>query len=176
FQDGDQVPADLRVVAAYNLQVDNSALTGESEAQERGVELEASGLATESVAPATPSNRGAGEPAGDAVAIAIKTAPSGPRTPAIEASNLLFFSTIVVSGHGRGVVVGTGDNTVMGQIAGLTSDAGASRDATPPLIREIGLFIRYVSIVAILLGLAFLGLGIGLGVQKPVQSIVFCIS
>ncbi|GFH32397.1 cation_ATPase_N domain-containing protein, partial [Haematococcus lacustris] len=118
FQDGDQVPADLRVVAAYNLQVDNSALTGESEAQERGVELEASGLATESVAPATPSNRGAGEPAGDAVAIAIKSAPSGPRTPAIEASNLLFFSTIVVSGHVLVLVVVPMHSVAAGAIRG----------------------------------------------------------
>ncbi len=40
----------------------------------------------------------------------------GPQIPAIEATNLLFYSTIVASGHGRGIVIGTGDNTVMGQV------------------------------------------------------------
>ncbi len=33
IQDGDQVPADMRVVSAIDLKVDNSSLTGESEAQ-----------------------------------------------------------------------------------------------------------------------------------------------
>ncbi|KXZ41630.1 hypothetical protein GPECTOR_353g109 [Gonium pectorale] len=39
FQEGDQVPADVRVIDSYNLKVDNSALTGESEACERGSHL-----------------------------------------------------------------------------------------------------------------------------------------
>jgi magnesium-transporting ATPase (P-type) len=38
-------------------------------------------------------------------------------TPAVEAPNLAFFSTTVVAGHGSGIVIGTGNNTVMGQIA-----------------------------------------------------------
>mmetsp|Transcript_18105 Transcript_18105/g.45586 ORF Transcript_18105/g.45586 Transcript_18105/m.45586 type:complete len:1179 (-) Transcript_18105:1049-4585(-) len=145
FQDGDQVPADLRVVDAYNLKVDNSSLTGESEAQDRTVEL-----------------------------LIPHGHKEGAKVPAIEASNLMFFSTIIVSGHGTGVVVGTGDNTVMGQIAGLTAESGG--ESTPPLIREINAFIKWVSIVAILLGLTFLGVGLGLGIQTVVQSLVYCIS
>ena len=35
FTDGDQVPADIRVVKCNDLKVDNSSLTGESEPQER---------------------------------------------------------------------------------------------------------------------------------------------
>ncbi len=45
-----------------------------------------------------------------------EAAPRKKGTPAIEASNLLFYSTIIASGHGRGIVIGTGDNTVMGQV------------------------------------------------------------
>lgn len=144
FQEGDQVPADVRVTEAYNLKVDNSSLTGESEALERKPELE--------------------EVHGH----------SG-KTPAVEATNLLFFSTIITSGHGKGIVVGTGDNTFMGQIAGLTGESGTG-DTTPPLIREVNTFIKYVSVIAILLGITFLGVGIGLGVQTVVQALVFCIS
>lgn len=35
---GDRIPADLRIIRANGLKVDNSSLTGESEAQPRGVE------------------------------------------------------------------------------------------------------------------------------------------
>ena len=35
---GDRIPADLRILRANGLKVDNSSLTGESEAQPRGVE------------------------------------------------------------------------------------------------------------------------------------------
>ena len=39
-------------------------------------------------------------------------------TQPLEANNLIFYTTIVVGGSGRGVVIGTGDSTVIGQIAG----------------------------------------------------------
>jgi magnesium-transporting ATPase (P-type) len=46
-------------------------------------------------------------------------------TPAaVEAPNLAFFSTTVVGGHGTGIVIGTGSNTVMGQIASGWRQAG----------------------------------------------------
>ncbi len=46
-------------------------------------------------------------------------------TPAaVEAPNLAFFSTTVVGGHGTGIVIGTGSNTVMGQIASGWRRAG----------------------------------------------------
>ncbi|CAG8505097.1 15190_t:CDS:2 [Racocetra fulgida] len=39
----------------------------------------------------------------------------------LEASNLCFYGTLVVSGEGYGIVIRTGDHTVLGQIAGLTA-------------------------------------------------------
>lgn len=35
---GDRIPADMRIIRAHGLKVDNSSLTGESEAQARGIE------------------------------------------------------------------------------------------------------------------------------------------
>ena len=35
---GDRIPADMRIIRANGLKVDNSSLTGESEAQARGIE------------------------------------------------------------------------------------------------------------------------------------------
>lgn len=39
LNDGDQVPADIRILSSTDMKVDNSSLTGESEAQERSPEL-----------------------------------------------------------------------------------------------------------------------------------------
>ena len=53
----------------------------------------------------------------------------------LEAKNIAFFSTSCVDGSGVGVVIATGDNTVMGKIAKLvrvTSDWG-EHSLTPPL-------------------------------------------
>lgn len=83
-----QVPADVRVIAATDLKVDNSSLTGESEPQSRVPDAEKT----------TDEN-------------------GNPKfVPPIEAANLVFYTTIISSGSGRGIVVGTGDRTVMGQI------------------------------------------------------------
>ena len=35
---GDRIPADMRIIRAHGLKVDNSSLTGESEPQPRGIE------------------------------------------------------------------------------------------------------------------------------------------
>lgn len=41
---GDKTPADLLIFSSTDLKVDNSSLTGESEAQERGPNLRGTGL------------------------------------------------------------------------------------------------------------------------------------
>ncbi|KAG2438556.1 hypothetical protein HXX76_005107 [Chlamydomonas incerta] len=157
FQEGDQVPADIRVIDSYNLKVDNASLTGESEACERSAVL---------VAPAHGHGGGGGdvEEGGKARA----------KVPAIEATNLIFYTTMVANGHGRGIVVGTGDNTVMGQIAGLTGET--TGDSDPPIVREVNRFITIISGIAITIGVVFLGVGLGLGVMTVVQALVFAIS
>lgn len=142
FQEGDQVPADLRVIAATSLKVDNSSLTGESEAQDRLVDLQ------------TNEHEG------------------GRGVPAIEAQNLMFFSTIVTNGFGTGIVVGTGDNTVMGQIAGL---AGGTEAKETLIAKDIHRFIGIISVIAITLGVTFLIVGITTGTHSVVEGLVFAI-
>lgn len=39
----------------------------------------------------------------------------------METKNLAFFSTSAIEGTGRGVVIATGDRTLMGRIAGLAT-------------------------------------------------------
>lgn len=55
--------------------------------------------------------------------------PKNTQKNVFEAENILFNGTLVVSGEGYGIVVRTGDNTVLGQIAGLT--AGEAKGESP---------------------------------------------
>lgn len=121
LNDGDQVPADIRVMRSNELKVDNSSLTGESEPQDRTPALTR-------------------DAAGNLV------------TQPLEATNLCFYTTIINSGSGRGVVIGSGDRTVMGQIAGLATETSGEAS---PINKEIARFIGLISYVAITLGVVF---------------------
>jgi len=81
--------------------------------------------------------------------------PRGARSE-LEASNLVFMSTSVARGAGRGVVIRTGMNTRFGRIAGLTQEI-----ETPPspLQKEIAHVARLDFIAAIGVGVSFFAIG-----------------
>lgn len=81
-----------------------------------------------------------------------------PTRPAAEAGNLAFNSTLCISGEAWGVVIRTGDETFIGQIAGLT---GAANNIKSPLSIEIDAFVKYVSFIAISTAILFFIIGIG---------------
>eukprot|EP00854_Cymbomonas_tetramitiformis_P009461 gene9461-11212_t len=91
LSDGDQIPADVVVISANEMKVDNSSLTGEQEEQIRTgkVKYDADGKAKYI------------EP--------------------LEADNIAFSTTIVKTGSCVAIAIGIADNTQMGQIAGLTT-------------------------------------------------------
>ncbi|KAF9174778.1 hypothetical protein BGX21_009213 [Mortierella sp. AD011] len=74
----------------------------------------------------------------------------------LEARNLAFNGSLVVNGEGYGLVIRTGDNTVLGQIAGLTAgeDSGKS-----PLTREIDDFVKIIATIAIVTAVVFFLIG-----------------
>ncbi|KAG0304945.1 hypothetical protein BGZ98_004793 [Dissophora globulifera] len=74
----------------------------------------------------------------------------------LEARNLAFNGSLVVNGEGYGLVIRTGDNTVLGQIAGLTAgeDSGKS-----PLTREIDDFVKIIATIAITTAIIFFLIG-----------------
>ncbi|ERE72876.1 sodium/potassium-transporting ATPase subunit alpha-2-like isoform 1 [Cricetulus griseus] len=78
----------------------------------------------------------------------------------LETKNIIFFSTNCVEGTARGVVIATGDNTVMGRIASLTS--GLTMGQTPIAV-EIEHFIHLITAVAVFLGVSFFSLSLILG-------------
>lgn len=89
----------------------------------------------------------------------------------LESKNLAFFGTACTQGSGEGVVIFTGDKTVIGQIAHLAQSAEAGET---PLSIEIHRFIKIVSAVAIFLGVTFFLFGVGYG-YKFITNMVFAI-
>ncbi|KAI8903615.1 hypothetical protein EDD86DRAFT_272276 [Gorgonomyces haynaldii] len=70
----------------------------------------------------------------------------------LEATNIAFNGTLAVNGEGYGIVVRTGDNTVIGQIASLTANE-ERRDS--PMSQEITHFVHIIASVAAIVALIF---------------------
>ncbi|KAI6175742.1 Sodium/potassium-transporting ATPase subunit alpha [Aphelenchoides bicaudatus] len=130
---GDRIPADVRIIHAMGMKVDNSSLTGESEPQSRSPEC-------------TNENP-------------------------LETRNIAFFSTNCVEGTAKGVVILTGDRTVMGRIAHLAADLDSGMT---PIAREIEHFIHLITGVAVFLGVTFFIIAFILGYHW-LTAVVFLI-
>ncbi len=131
---GDLIPADMRVIeCSDNFNVDNAALTGESEPQKRRPEFT--------------------------------------HEDPLETQNLCFFGTQVPEGSCKGVVISTGDKTVMGRIAAL---AMSTTNEQTPINKEIHHFILIISAIAIFLGVLFFVLNILIGTPY-IENLVFMI-
>ncbi|KAJ3062448.1 hypothetical protein HDU98_001690 [Podochytrium sp. JEL0797] len=111
---GDKVPADLFIIGATELKVDNSSLTGEADPQER-------------------------------------TKKNSHHNP-LEATNLAFNSTLAVVGNGYGIVIRTGDDTVIGQIASMTAN---EERGDSPLSVEIDSFVKLIACIAAVTAIIF---------------------
>ncbi|KAG7088990.1 hypothetical protein E1B28_012936 [Marasmius oreades] len=120
---GDVVPADLRVLATTNLDIDEALLTGEALPVTKTLE---------SIKPTL-------SPSGDTVPI-----PVGDRT------NMAFASTSVVKGRGKGVVVATGMGTQVGGIATALQDKKKRKSGEG---KKVPLGKRFYETIMTLLGL-----------------------
>ncbi|XP_048881782.1 sodium/potassium-transporting ATPase subunit alpha-3b isoform X1 [Brienomyrus brachyistius] len=89
----------------------------------------------------------------------------------LETRNIAFFSTNCVEGTARGIVVCTGDRTVMGRIATLTSGLETGKT---PIAKEIEHFIHLITGVAVFLGISFFILSIVLG-YTWLEAVIFLI-
>ncbi|XP_062386759.1 sodium/potassium-transporting ATPase subunit alpha-2 isoform X2 [Sardina pilchardus] len=89
----------------------------------------------------------------------------------LETRNIGFFSTNCVEGTAHGIVIFTGDHTVMGRIATLAS--GLSVGQTP-INREIEHFIHIITGVAVFLGVSFFILAMILG-YTWLEAVIFLI-
>jgi cation-transporting ATPase F len=117
---GDHVSADLRLFQVWGLQIDESALTGESLPVHKHV---------------------------DALIL---------ETVLADRKNLAFAGTLVTRGQAEGVVWATGDQTEIGRIARLISEAV---DLSTPLTRKIAQFSRIL--LWLILGFAAFAFAVG---------------
>ncbi|XP_041067805.1 sodium/potassium-transporting ATPase subunit alpha [Carcharodon carcharias] len=89
----------------------------------------------------------------------------------LETRNIAFFSTNCVEGTARGIVICTGDRTVMGRIATLASGLEVGRT---PIAVEIEHFIHIITGVAVFLGVTFFILSLILG-YTWLEAVIFLI-
>lgn len=78
----------------------------------------------------------------------------------METSNLAFFGTYAIEGTGKGVVIRTGDKTVMGMTASLTNNI---KERPTVMAQEIKHFIIILVAYATCMGLVFFAVMIGIG-------------
>ncbi|XP_076182319.1 sodium/potassium-transporting ATPase subunit alpha [Ptiloglossa arizonensis] len=77
----------------------------------------------------------------------------------LETSNIAFFSSFAVDGKGKGIVIATGDRTMIGRLAGLTSQLIKTQT---PIAKEIRHFVQIIIIVSIMFGILFFALSLTL--------------
>ena len=130
LQSGDKVPADMRLLHSRELQIDESALTGESVPVSKAVSIQAHD------------------------------------TLLADRTNMLYSSTLVTYGTGRGVVVATGDDTEIGRISKLITSAEI---LATPLTRKIAKFSHILLFV--ILGLAAITFWVGLSHGSPLEDL-----
>ena len=127
---GNYVPADCRLIGSYNLQIEESSLTGET----------------------LPTSKQA-----DVILNA--------NTAIGDLKNMAFATTIVVNGHAEAVVVETGMNTKVGQIAGMIIE---NESPETPLQKKLGEVGKTLAITCMIIcGLIFL---IGIWKQIPITE------
>jgi sodium/potassium-transporting ATPase subunit alpha len=73
----------------------------------------------------------------------------------VEATNLAFGGTTVVSGEAYAIVIRCGDSTMLGKIAGLT----ATEKRKSPLTEEIDRLVRFITIASGVLAIGFFIIG-----------------
>lgn len=138
LESGNRVPADIRLLSAHGLEVDESLLTGES-------------LAT------TKDSEWVG--AGD--------------TTLADQINMTFAGSMVTRGRAKGVVVGTGLATQVGQLA---LDVLGSGGGKPPLLVRMERFTNYVAVGTLVAAVVIGGLGILMWRYTLVDTFFFVIA
>ncbi|KAL4249588.1 High affinity Ca2+/Mn2+ P-type ATPase-like protein [Abortiporus biennis] len=120
FSTGDRVPADVRLISAVDLEIDESSLTGETTARSKDVEtcpIPSSNSVGNGYAYAAANDHGNNSPFGHAsepVALADR-------------SCIGYMGTLVRNGRGSGVVIATGTQTEFGVIFSMMQDVEEKR-------------------------------------------------
>ena len=97
---------------------------------------------------------------GESVPVSKSPAAVDPDAVLGDQTSMLFSGTLVAAGTGRGVVVGTGAKTEIGRISGML---GAVEKLTTPLVRQMDIFARWLTVFILLVAASLLAYGYFVG-------------
>jgi Ca2+-transporting ATPase len=131
FHTGDRIPADVRITHAADLTIDESNLTGENEPVSKMPDAIA----------AASRNQRAGSPfyASEAAGTV------GADIRLNDQKNIAFMGTLVRSGYGQGIVIGTGGNTEFGAISASLGEIESPRTPLQLSMDRLGKELSYFS-------------------------------
>lgn len=89
-----------------------------------------------------------------ATVVAVHEAP-------LECRNVVFSSSLVMNGEGYGVVIKTGDHSMIGSIATLAAGSGVIEETL--LEKEVHRFVLVIAVIAVITAGALFGIGMGRG-------------
>lgn len=138
FSTGDRIPADIRITRASDLSIDESNLTGENEPA-----LKQSSVLERETASSRPS--GYGRPGSPASFASPATGTVGADIRLNEQVNIAFMGTLVRSGHGQGLVIGTGARTEFGGISASLQKIESPRTPLQQSMDKLGQELSYMS-------------------------------
>jgi P-type Ca2+ transporter type 2C len=163
FHTGDRIPADVRITHSADLSIDESNLTGENEPVSK----------ISGVLSAMPQlNGSASAPFSNGPGVL------GTELRLNEQTNIAFMGTLVRTGYGQGIVIGTGADTEFGAISASLSEIESPRTPLQLSMDRLGKDLSYVSfgvigvimLVGLWRGLKFLEL-FQIGVSLAVAAI-----
>ena len=133
FHTGDRIPADIRITRAADLSIDESNLTGENEPVCKTTET----LSVESQMNGSVHPQLYGSPT-PTTQLRIN-----------EQTNIAFMGTLVRSGYGQGIVIGTGGDTEFGAISASLQEIESPRTPLQLSMDRLGKELSYMSFAVI---------------------------
>lgn len=138
FSTGDRIPADVRITEATDLSIDESNLTGENEPALK----QSSPVKSAMASPQQLNNDHVSyiPPAEGTASVDLRLN---------EKANIAFMGTLVRSGHGQGIVIGTGVTTEFGGISASMQEIESPRTPLQLSMDLLGQQLSYVSFAII---------------------------
>lgn len=137
FSTGDRIPADLRITNAADLSIDESNLTGENEpALKQAGALDRAPVSPRPAQYGRPPSPSYASPAAGTVGADIRLN---------EQINIAFMGTLVRSGHGQGLVIGTGAGTEFGGISASLQEIESPRTPLQLSMDRLGKELSWMS-------------------------------
>ncbi|KAI9727289.1 MAG: High affinity Ca2+/Mn2+ P-type ATPase-like protein [Chrysothrix sp. TS-e1954] len=137
FYTGDRIPADVRITRTADLTIDESNLTGENEPVSKSTEsLKKAPTSDGHINWTQHSDAGASGTVGADLRLN-------------EQANIAFMGTLVRSGYGHGLVIGTGGNTEFGAVSSSLSEIESPRTPLQQSMDRLGKDLSYMSFAVI---------------------------